>query len=69
VYFYSYSENSVERPENGNLPNLEPTCGALTDCEKKIVAANWKMNLTHKEVKPYLDRFLAEVGEVNKAYL
>src|SRR5262249_53658444 len=23
------------------------------------------MNLTHKEVKPYLDRFLAEVEEVN----
>jgi triosephosphate isomerase (TIM) len=34
--------------------------------KKKIVAANWKMNLTHKEVKPYLDRFLAKVGEINE---
>jgi triosephosphate isomerase len=34
--------------------------------KKKIVAANWKMNLTHKEVKPYLDRFLATVGEINE---
>ena len=24
------------------------------------------MNLTHKEVKPYLDRFLAKVGEINE---
>jgi triosephosphate isomerase len=24
------------------------------------------MNLTHKEVKPYSDRFFAEVGEVNE---
>jgi len=31
---------------------------------RKIVAANWKMNLTHDEVKPYLDRFLTEVGEI-----
>jgi triosephosphate isomerase (TIM) len=34
--------------------------------KKKIVAANWKMNLTHKEVKPYLDRFLPKVGEINE---
>jgi triosephosphate isomerase len=34
--------------------------------KKKIVAANWKMNLTHKEVKPYLDKFLAKVGEINE---
>ena len=34
--------------------------------KKKIVAANLKMNLTHKEVKPYLDRFLAKVGEINE---
>lgn len=26
------------------------------------MAANWKMNLTHEEVAPYLDRFLAEAG-------
>ena len=32
---------------------------------RKIVAANWKINLTHDEVKPYLDRFLTEVGEVS----
>ena len=32
---------------------------------RKIVAANWKMNLTHDEVKPYLDTFLTEVGEVS----
>ena len=24
------------------------------------------MNLTHKEVKPYLERFLAKVGEINE---
>jgi triosephosphate isomerase len=33
---------------------------------RKIVAANWKMNLTHEEVKPYLERFLAEVGMVSE---
>jgi triosephosphate isomerase len=33
---------------------------------RKIVAANWKMNLTQDEVKPYLDRFLTEVGEVTE---
>ena len=32
---------------------------------RKIVAANWKMNLTHDEVKPYLDSFLTEVGVVS----
>ena len=32
----------------------------------KIVAANWKMNLTHEEVKPYMDRLLTEVGEVTE---
>jgi triosephosphate isomerase len=32
---------------------------------RKIVAANPKMNLTHHEGKPYLDRFLTEAGEVN----
>jgi len=30
------------------------------------VAANWKMNLTHEGVKPYLDRFLTEVGELTE---
>jgi triosephosphate isomerase (TIM) len=33
---------------------------------RKIVAGNWKMNLTHEEVKPYLDRFLTEVEEVTE---
>jgi triosephosphate isomerase (TIM) len=33
---------------------------------RKIVAANWKMNLTHEEVEPYLDRFLTEVGELTE---
>jgi triosephosphate isomerase len=33
---------------------------------RKIVAANWKMNLTHEEVRPYLDRFLTEVGGVSE---
>ena len=28
------------------------------------MAANWKMNLTHEEVTPYLDRFLTDVGEL-----
>ena len=32
---------------------------------RKIVAANWKMNLTRDEVKPYLKRFLTEVGVVS----
>jgi triosephosphate isomerase len=32
---------------------------------RKIVAANWKMNRTHDEVKPYMDRFLTEVGVVS----
>jgi len=37
--------------------------------KKKMVAANWKMNLTHKEVKPYLDSFPAKVGEINQPIL
>ena len=31
----------------------------------KIIAANWKMNLTHREARPYLDALLAELGELN----
>jgi triosephosphate isomerase (TIM) len=32
---------------------------------KKILAANWKMNLTHSEAKSYFDTFLTEVGQVD----
>ena len=32
---------------------------------KKILAANWKMNLTHVEAESYVEAFLHEVGEVN----
>jgi triosephosphate isomerase (TIM) len=32
---------------------------------KKILAANWKMNLTHVEAESYVKAFLNEVGEVN----
>jgi triosephosphate isomerase (TIM) len=32
---------------------------------KKILAANWKMNLTHTEAESYLQSFLTEIGEVN----
>jgi triosephosphate isomerase (TIM) len=32
---------------------------------KKILAANWKMNLTHVEAESYLHTFLNEVGEVD----
>jgi triosephosphate isomerase (TIM) len=32
---------------------------------KKILAANWKMNLTHSEAESYLDTFLSEIGQVN----
>jgi triosephosphate isomerase len=32
---------------------------------KKILAANWKMNLTHVEAESYVETFLNEVGEVN----
>jgi len=32
---------------------------------KKIVAANWKMNLTHSEARAYLQAFLGEIGDVN----
>ncbi|MBV8213107.1 MAG: triose-phosphate isomerase [Verrucomicrobia bacterium] len=31
---------------------------------KKILAANWKMNLTHVEAESYVQTFLNEVGEV-----
>jgi triosephosphate isomerase (TIM) len=31
---------------------------------KKIIAANWKMNLTHREILPYLDALLAKAGRV-----
>jgi triosephosphate isomerase len=32
---------------------------------KKILAANWKMNLTHVEAESYVEAFLNEVGEIN----
>jgi len=32
---------------------------------KIILAANWKMNLTHSEAESYVDIFLTEIGEVN----
>jgi triosephosphate isomerase len=32
---------------------------------KKILAANWKMNLTHSEAQSYFETFLSEVGQVN----
>jgi triosephosphate isomerase len=32
---------------------------------KKILAANWKMNLTHVEAESYVEAFLHEVDEVN----
>ncbi len=32
---------------------------------KKILAANWKMNLTHLEAESYMHTFLGEVGEVD----
>ncbi len=32
---------------------------------KKILAANWKMNLTHSEAESYVETFLTEIGEVN----
>src|SRR5260221_2650652 len=32
---------------------------------KKILAANWKMNLTNVEAESYVEAFLNEVGEVN----
>ena len=32
---------------------------------KKILAANWKMNLTHLEAESYMHTFLGEIGEVD----
>lgn len=32
---------------------------------KKLIAANWKMNLTSSEVQPYLETFLLEVNRVD----
>src|ERR1700733_4107073 len=32
---------------------------------KKILAANWKMNLTHSEAKSYFETFLSEIGQVD----
>jgi triosephosphate isomerase len=32
---------------------------------KKILAGNWKMNLTHSEASAYLNTFLSEIGDVN----
>jgi triosephosphate isomerase len=32
---------------------------------KKILAANWKMNLTHTEAESYFETFLSEIGQVN----
>src|ERR1700732_3917414 len=30
---------------------------------KQILAANWKMNLTHSEAKSYFETFLSEIGQ------
>jgi triosephosphate isomerase len=32
---------------------------------KKILAANWKMNLTHSEAESYFETFLSEIGQIN----
>lgn len=32
---------------------------------KKILAANWKMNLTHSEAESYYQSFVTEIGDVN----
>ena len=32
---------------------------------KKIVAANWKMNMTQGESARFMESFLRDVGEVN----
>ena len=32
---------------------------------KKIVAANWKMNMTQAESERFVDSFLRDVGEIN----
>ena len=32
---------------------------------KKILAANWKMNLTQSEAESYLGTFVSEIGEVD----
>jgi triosephosphate isomerase len=32
---------------------------------KKILAANWKMNLTHSEAISYFETFLSEIGQVD----
>ncbi len=32
---------------------------------KKILAANWKMNLTHSEAEAYFDTFLSEIGQID----
>jgi hypothetical protein len=31
---------------------------------KNMLAANWKMNLTHSEAESDVDKFLTEIGEV-----
>ena len=45
---------------------MEHAREALTDCEKKDCSCQLEDDLTHKEVKPYLDRFLPKVGEINE---
>jgi triosephosphate isomerase len=71
VNFYSIPVKAPERKKNPDSSQKVAwfricTWNANRFVKKKIVAANWKMNLTHKEVKSYLDRFWAEVGEVNE---
>ena len=55
---------SLELLEGKELPGV----AALTDnviMRKKILAANWKMNLTHSEATSYFDIFLSEIGQVD----
>jgi triosephosphate isomerase len=55
---------SLELLEGKDLPR-----GSCSDehigMRKKILAATWKMNLTHSEAESYVAVLLAEIGEVN----
>ncbi len=37
----------------------------IDEMRKKIVAANWKMNMTQGESAQFLESFLRDIGEIN----
>ena len=64
------SVTGISRVMN-DLPRLEKLGGSaslgmtIEEMRKKIIAANWKMNMTQGESAQFVESFLRDVGEIN----